>query len=70
MASKSARRRRGDLRLLGSGEGLRSQAQVCFSERFLLLADPGTGPCARGRMCCEACTRALRDNFAMHAPLR
>ena len=26
------------------------------------------GPCARGRMCCEACTRALRDNFAMHAP--
>ena len=24
------------------------------------------GPCARSRMCCEACTRALRDNFAMH----
>ena len=43
MASTSARRRRGGLRLLGSGVGVRSQAQVCFSERFLLLADPGTG---------------------------
>ena len=32
--------------------------------RLILVA----GPCARGRMCCEACTRALRDNFAMHAP--
>ena len=28
------------------------------------------GPCARGRMCCEACTRALRDNFAMHGACR
>ena len=31
------------LRLLGSGEGLRSLAQVYFSERCLLLADPDTG---------------------------
>jgi hypothetical protein len=43
MASTSARRRRGGLRLIRPGEGVRSQAQVCFSERCLLLADPASG---------------------------
>ena len=34
---------RGGLRLVGSGEGVRCQAQVCVSERCLLLADPASG---------------------------